>query len=70
MSTVWDWLTSHHQIKDADDYLYESVELEEAAEKWRGGDAVKSARFYRKALEKIDEGLVLFPRSFDLLYNR
>ncbi|CAL3964998.1 unnamed protein product [Diplocarpon coronariae] len=54
----------------ADEYLAAGVELEEAGEKWRGGDAEKSTRFFVRAIECYDEALKKFPRSFDLAYNK
>ena len=46
------------------------VDFEEAAGKWRAGDAVKSVRFFGRALEVYDQGLRKFPSSLDLAYNR
>ncbi len=46
------------------------VELEEAGEKWRTGDAQKAVRFFIKALEDYDAGLAEYRRSFDLAYNK
>ncbi|KKZ63465.1 hypothetical protein EMCG_02196 [[Emmonsia] crescens] len=54
----------------ADEYLAAGVELEEAGEKWRAGDAVKSMRFFMRAIETYDTGLQKFPNSFDLAYNK
>ena len=54
----------------ADDMLDAGVKLEEAGEKWRGGDKAKSARFFLKALDTYEGGLERFPTSIDLLYNR
>ncbi|KAE8440985.1 hypothetical protein EG329_006122 [Mollisiaceae sp. DMI_Dod_QoI] len=54
----------------ADEYLAAGVEFEEAGEKWRGGDAVKSTRFFVRALDCYDEGLKKFSESFDLAYNK
>ncbi|WEW58815.1 hypothetical protein PRK78_004283 [Emydomyces testavorans] len=54
----------------ADEYLAEGVEFEEAGEKWRGGDAVKSMRFFMRAIDAYDTGLRQFPNSFDLAYNK
>lgn len=56
--------------ESADDVLESGVKFEEAAEKWRGGDKVKSARFFGKALHVYEAGLERFPTSKDLLYNR
>lgn len=46
------------------------VDFEEAAGKWRAGDAAKSMRFFSKALEMYEEGLRKFPTSLDLAYNK
>ena len=46
------------------------VEQEEGGEKWRGGDAVKSMRFFMRAIEFYDNGLTKYPTSFDLAYNK
>jgi hypothetical protein len=46
------------------------VELEEAGEKWRAGDAAKSMRFFMKAIANYDEGLQKYPAAFDLAYNK
>ncbi|KAJ5176487.1 uncharacterized protein N7482_002364 [Penicillium canariense] len=54
----------------ADDYLAVGVELEEAGEKWRAGDAAKSMRFFMKAIANYDEGLQKHPGAFDLAYNK
>ena len=54
----------------ADEYLAVGVEFEEAAEKWRARDAVKARRFYDRALAIYEEGLHLWPHSFDLAYNK
>ncbi|POS85777.1 hypothetical protein EPUL_003484 [Erysiphe pulchra] len=54
----------------ADEYLAAAVSFEEAGEKWRGGDAAKSMRFFNRAIECYDEGLKRFPDSFDLAYNK
>lgn len=56
--------------KSADDFLAVGVEHEEAGEKWRAGDAAKSSRFFAKAIDDYDAGLRIFPRSFDLAYNK
>ncbi|KAL1956349.1 hypothetical protein VTO42DRAFT_7432 [Malbranchea cinnamomea] len=56
--------------ESADEYLAEGVELEEAGEKWRGGDAVKAMRFFMRAIEMYDTGLKRHPTSFDLAYNK
>jgi len=54
----------------ADDFLALGVENEEAAEKWRAGDAAKSSRFYVRALEAYEGGLARYSSSFDLAYNK
>lgn len=46
------------------------VDLEEAGEKWRAGDAAKAARFFIRATETYEAGLRRFPQSFDLAYNK
>lgn len=46
------------------------VDYEEAAGKWRAGDAVKSMRFFSRAIEVYDQGLHKFPSSLDLAYNK
>lgn len=46
------------------------MSLEEAGEKWRAGDALKSTRFFLRAIEMYRDGLNKFPTSFDLAYNR
>lgn len=46
------------------------VELEEAGEKWRAGDAAKSMRFFVRAITNYDEGLQKHPGTFDLAYNK
>ncbi|MCJ1462187.1 hypothetical protein MMC07_000787 [Pseudocyphellaria aurata] len=52
------------------EFLSVGVDLEEAGEKWRAGDAVKSTRFFVRAIENYDAGLRKFPLSFDLAYNK
>ncbi|KAM3070473.1 hypothetical protein ACMFMG_010296 [Clarireedia jacksonii] len=54
----------------ADEYLAAGVDFEEAGEKWRGGDAAKSTRFFIRAIDTYDEALRKFPQSFDLAYNK
>lgn len=46
------------------------VELEEAGEKWRAGDAAKAMRFFMRAIANYDEGLRKHPAAFDLAYNK
>ncbi|KAL8872137.1 MAG: hypothetical protein Q9174_002183, partial [Haloplaca sp. 1 TL-2023] len=45
------------------------IDFEEAGEKWRAGDAEKSARFFTRAIDVYNDGLARFPESFDLTYN-
>ncbi|PMD13400.1 hypothetical protein NA56DRAFT_712151 [Hyaloscypha hepaticicola] len=54
----------------ADEYLAAGVDFEEAGEKWRGGDAAKSTRFFVRAIDCYEEALKKFPYSFDLAYNK
>lgn len=54
----------------SDEFLEAGVDFEEAGEKWRGGDAAKSTRFFIRAVEAYNEGLKRFPASFDLAYNK
>ncbi|KAM5479756.1 hypothetical protein McanCB56680_005451 [Microsporum canis] len=56
--------------ESADEFLAEGVDLEEAGEKWRAGDSVKSMRFFMRAIETYDTGLQRYPASFDLAYNK
>ncbi|EXJ87037.1 hypothetical protein A1O3_03994 [Capronia epimyces CBS 606.96] len=57
--------------KVGDTYLLSAgVDFEEAAGKWRGGDAVKSMRFFSRASDVYDQGLRKFPQSLDLAYNK
>lgn len=46
------------------------VENEESGEKWRAGDAAKSARAFCRAIEIYDAGLKKFPQSMDLAFNK
>lgn len=46
------------------------VEHEEAAGKWRAGDAAKSMRFFQRAIEVYEQGLQVSPNSLDLVYNK
>ncbi|PVI02329.1 hypothetical protein DM02DRAFT_717422 [Periconia macrospinosa] len=52
------------------DFLEAADEHEQAAGKWRAGDAAKATRFFNRAIEVYNEGLKRFPRSFDLAYNK
>ncbi|KAI9839116.1 MAG: hypothetical protein M1819_003109 [Sarea resinae] len=54
----------------ADEFLEVGVQFEEAAEKWRAGDAAKSVRFFLRAIENYDTALKQFPDSFDMAYNK
>ncbi|EFQ99873.1 hypothetical protein MGYG_02885 [Nannizzia gypsea CBS 118893] len=56
--------------ESADEFLAEGVDLEEAGEKWRAGDPVKSMRFFMRAIEMYENGLRRYPASFDLAYNK
>ncbi|XP_014559212.1 hypothetical protein COCVIDRAFT_92266 [Bipolaris victoriae FI3] len=52
------------------DFLEAADEYEQAAGKWRAGDAAKAARFFNRAIDIYNEGLRLHPQSFDLAYNK
>ncbi|KAA8614606.1 hypothetical protein PtrSN002B_000119 [Pyrenophora tritici-repentis] len=52
------------------DILEAADEFEQAAGKWRAGDAVKAVRFFNRAIEAYNEGLKRYPQSFDLAYNK
>jgi hypothetical protein len=52
------------------DFLEAADEFEQAAGKWRAGDAAKATRFFNRALEMYAEGLKRYPTSFDLAYNK
>lgn len=56
-------------LETADDYLAAGIEYEEAGEKHRAGDAVKSARAFLRAVQTYSQGLDRFPNNFDLAYN-
>ncbi|KAI1800123.1 hypothetical protein F4811DRAFT_540750 [Daldinia bambusicola] len=58
------------KLESVDDFQAAGVEFEEAAGKWRAGDAAKSMRFFRRAIDVYDQGLRKFPRSVDLAYNK
>ncbi|RYP24495.1 hypothetical protein DL765_000515 [Monosporascus sp. GIB2] len=58
------------KLETADDYQAAGVDFEEAAGKWRAGDATKSMRFFRRAIDVYGEGLQKFPNNFDLAYNK
>ncbi|EKG13986.1 Tetratricopeptide-like helical [Macrophomina phaseolina MS6] len=53
-----------------DDFLDAADEFEKSAGKWRAGDAAKSARFFQRAIDVYAAGLLKFPQSFDLAYNK
>ncbi|KAF1958855.1 hypothetical protein CC80DRAFT_490637 [Byssothecium circinans] len=55
--------TENEFLEAADDH-------EQAAGKWRAGDAAKSLRFFNRAIDAYNEGLKKFPNSFDLSYNK
>ncbi|KAK4936177.1 hypothetical protein LTR10_022878 [Elasticomyces elasticus] len=57
-------------LETADDFQAAGVDFEEAAGKWRAGDAVKSMRFFSRAIDVYDRGLQKFPNSLDLAYNK
>ncbi|KAH7402707.1 hypothetical protein BKA66DRAFT_7145 [Pyrenochaeta sp. MPI-SDFR-AT-0127] len=52
------------------DFLEAADEFEQAAGKWRAGDAAKATRFFNRAIDTYNEGLKRYPRSFDLAYNK
>lgn len=52
------------------DYLEAADEHEQAAGKWRAGDAAKATRFFQRAIDMYREGLKRYPESFDLAYNK
>jgi hypothetical protein len=52
------------------DFLEAADEFEQAAGKWRAGDATKATRFFKRAIDTYDEGLKRHPQSFDLAYNK
>ncbi|KAI1408391.1 hypothetical protein F5Y13DRAFT_111809 [Hypoxylon sp. FL1857] len=58
------------KLDTADDFQSAGVEFEEAAGKWRAGDAVKSMRFFQRAVDVYEQGLQKFPQSIDLAYNK
>ena len=58
------------KLESADDFQAAGVEFEEAAGKWRAGDAAKSMRFFRWAIDVYGQGLRKFPQSIDLAYNK
>lgn len=52
------------------DFLEAADDFEQAAGKWRAGDAAKATRFFNRAIDMYNEGLKRYPRSFDLAYNK
>jgi hypothetical protein len=52
------------------DFLEAADEHEQAAGKWRAGDAAKATRFFNRAIDTYNEGLKRYPTSFDLAYNK
>jgi len=52
------------------DFLEAADEHEQAAGKWRAGDAAKATRFFNRAIDAYTEGLKRHPQSFDLAYNK
>ncbi|ORY19805.1 hypothetical protein BCR34DRAFT_471170 [Clohesyomyces aquaticus] len=52
------------------DYLEAADEFEQAAGKWRAGDAAKATRFFNRAIDMYNAGLQRYPNSFDLAYNK
>ncbi|KAI0108026.1 hypothetical protein F4814DRAFT_42074 [Daldinia grandis] len=58
------------KLDTADDFQAAGVDFEEAAGKWRAGDAAKSMRFFQRAIYVYDQGLSQFPESIDLAYNK
>ncbi|KAI0155441.1 hypothetical protein GGR52DRAFT_205776 [Hypoxylon sp. FL1284] len=62
--------TKEHTLDTADNFQAAGVDFEEAAGKWRAGDAAKSMRFFQRAADVYAQGLVKFPQSIDLAYNK
>ncbi|KAF2274996.1 uncharacterized protein EI97DRAFT_84300 [Westerdykella ornata] len=52
------------------DFLEAADDFEQAAGKWRAGDAAKALRFYNRAIDTYNTGLQRYPTSFDLAYNK
>ncbi|KAF2095534.1 hypothetical protein NA57DRAFT_59530 [Rhizodiscina lignyota] len=52
------------------DFLELADEHERGGGKWKAGDAVKATRFFVRAIETYNAGLLKFPESFDLAYNK
>ena len=73
LETADDFLAGKHRSPKLFTFLtllLAGVEHEEAAGKWRAGDAIKSLRFFSRAVEVYDQGLQKFPQSLDLAYNK
>ncbi|KAI1081001.1 hypothetical protein F5B20DRAFT_538186 [Whalleya microplaca] len=58
------------KLETADGFQAAGVEFEDAAGKWRAGDAAKSMRFFQRAIDAYSQGLQMFPQSIDLAYNK
>ncbi|KAK8074257.1 hypothetical protein PG994_005156 [Apiospora phragmitis] len=58
------------KLETASDFENAASEHEEAAGKWRAGDAAKSMRFFQRAIDTYDQGLKAFPQDLDLAYNK
>ncbi|KAI0842321.1 hypothetical protein F5Y06DRAFT_284501 [Hypoxylon sp. FL0890] len=58
------------KLDTTDEFLSTGVEFEDAAGKWRAGDAAKSIRFFQRAVDVYDQGLQKFPQNIDLAYNK
>ncbi|KAI1098480.1 hypothetical protein F4804DRAFT_346311 [Jackrogersella minutella] len=58
------------KLDKADEFQSAGVDFEDAAGKHRAGDAVKSMRFFQRAVDVYDQGLQKFPQNFDLAYNK
>jgi len=59
-----------HEPHSENDFLEAADEFEQAAGKWRAGDAAKATRFFNRAIDTYSEGLKRYPQSFDLAYNK
>jgi hypothetical protein len=60
----------NQEPQSENDFLEAADDFEQAAGKWRAGDAGKSTRFFNRAIDTYNEGLKRYPRSFDLAYNK
>lgn len=58
------------ELQSENDFLEAADDFEQAAGKWRAGDAAKASRFFNRAIDTYSEGLKRYPRSFDLAYNK